>query len=44
MRRVLTDTKLRNEMVAKGLEQSKKFSWDKTAQQTLEVYRKFSDG
>ncbi len=44
MRRVLTDAKLRSEMVLKGLEQSKKFSWDKTAQQTLEIYRKFGDG
>ena len=44
MRRVLTDNQLRNEMITKGLEQSKKFSWDRTAQQTLEVYRKFADG
>ena len=44
MRRVLTDNQLRNEMVAKGLEQSKKFSWDRTAQQTLEVYHKYIDG
>lgn len=43
MRRVLTNSKLRNEMIAKGLEQSRKFSWDRTAQQTLEVYRKFAD-
>ena len=44
MRRVLTDNQLRDEMVEKGLEQAKKFSWDRTAQQTLEVYRKFADG
>ncbi|MEE8575971.1 MAG: glycosyltransferase family 1 protein [candidate division Zixibacteria bacterium] len=44
MRRVLTNRELRNEMITKGLEQSKKFSWDRTAQQTLEVYRKFADG
>ena len=44
MRRVLTDNELRDEMVRKGLEQSRKFSWDRTAQQTLEVYRKFADG
>jgi glycosyltransferase involved in cell wall biosynthesis len=44
MRRVLTDNQLRDEMVRKGLEQSRKFSWDRTAQQTLEVYRRFADG
>ena len=44
MRRVLIDRELRNRMIAKGLEQAKKFSWDRTAQQTLEVYRKFADG
>ncbi|GAI38169.1 unnamed protein product [marine sediment metagenome] len=40
MRRVLTDDKLRDDMVRKGLEQSKKFSWEETARQTLEVYEK----
>jgi glycosyltransferase involved in cell wall biosynthesis len=44
IRRVLTDNQLRDEMVGKGLEQAKKFSWDRTAQQTLEVYREFADG
>jgi glycosyltransferase involved in cell wall biosynthesis len=43
MRRVLTNSALRDEMITKGLEQSRKFSWDRTAQQTLEVYRKFTD-
>jgi len=40
MRRVLTDDKLRDNMVRKGLEQSKKFSWEKTAELTLQVYNK----
>jgi glycosyltransferase involved in cell wall biosynthesis len=40
MRLVLTDDKLRDDMIRKGLEQSKKFSWEKTAEQTLEVYNK----
>jgi glycosyltransferase involved in cell wall biosynthesis len=44
MRRVLINRELRSDMIAKGLEQSRKFSWDRTAQQTLEVYRKFADG
>ena len=40
MRRVLTDKKLRDDMVRKGLEQAKRFSWEKAAEQTLEVYNK----
>ncbi len=39
MRQVLTNDKLRGEMVRRGLEQSKKFSWKKVAEQTLEVYK-----
>ena len=42
MRRVLTDDKLRDNMVRKGLEQSKKFSWEKTAELTLQVYNKIA--
>ena len=44
MRRVLTDDKLRDNMVRKGLEQSKKFSWEKTAELTLQVYNKVARG
>jgi len=40
MRQVLTDSKLREDMIRKGLEQSKKFSWEKAARQTQEVYDK----
>ncbi len=40
MRQVLTDSELRDNMVRKGLEQSKRFSWEKAAEQTLEVYKK----
>jgi glycosyltransferase involved in cell wall biosynthesis len=40
MRQVLTDSKLRNSMVRKGLEQSKKFSWERTADLTLQVYNR----
>ena len=43
MRRVLTDNKLRDDMIRKGLEQSKKFSWEKTAEQTLEVYNQIDE-
>jgi glycosyltransferase involved in cell wall biosynthesis len=44
MRRVLTDDKLRDSMVRKGLEQSKKFSWEKTAELTRQVYNKVARG
>ncbi|MBA7496025.1 D-inositol 3-phosphate glycosyltransferase [subsurface metagenome] len=40
MRQVLTDVKLRDDMVRKGLEQAKRFSWEKAVRQTLEVYNK----
>ena len=43
IRRVLTDDKLRDDMIRKGLEQAKKFSWEKTAQQTQEVYNKVAE-
>jgi len=32
---------LRNQYRAKGLEQAKKFDWDKTARETLDVYKSF---
>ena len=38
MRRVLTDNELRDSMVRKGLEQARKFSWEKTTELTLEIY------
>ena len=37
---VLTNSELSDNMIRKGLEQSKKFTWEKTAEQTLEVYNK----
>ncbi len=40
MMQVLTDSELSNNMIRKGLEQSKRFSWEKAAEQTLEVYNK----
>jgi len=40
MRQVLTDAKLRDDMIRKGLKQSKRFSWEETARQTMEVYEK----
>jgi len=40
MRQVLTDNELRDNMVRKGLEQARQFSWEKTAKLTLQVYNK----
>jgi len=40
MREVLTNDGLREAMIEKGLAQAKKFSWDKTAEKTLEVYER----
>lgn len=44
MKRVLTDSKLRDDMVRKGFEQSKKFSWEKAAEQHQQVYDKVAAG
>jgi len=44
MKRVLTNNRLRDEMVRKGLEQVQKFSWEKTAELTLQVYNKVACG
>ncbi len=40
MERVLKDESLRKEMIKKGLERVKKFSWKATAEKTLEEYEK----
>ncbi len=37
--RALTDRHLRAELRARGLEQASRFTWEKTARQTLKVYR-----
>ena len=40
IQKVLSDRELSKNLISKGLEQSKKFSWEKTARETLEVYKK----
>ncbi len=37
---ILTDFKLRSDLVEKGRAQAKKYSWQKMAQETLEIYEK----
>jgi len=44
IRQVLTDSELRDDMVRKGLEQAEKFSWEKAARETEEVYNKVASG
>jgi glycosyltransferase involved in cell wall biosynthesis len=38
--RVITSAALQNELIKKGQEQVKKFSWEKCAKETMEVYKK----
>jgi glycosyltransferase involved in cell wall biosynthesis len=39
MREVLTDESLRAELIRKGYQQARRFSWSQTAKQVLEIYR-----
>jgi glycosyltransferase involved in cell wall biosynthesis len=39
---VLNSTELQDELSQKGINQAKKFSWQKTAQQTIDIYKLFS--
>ena len=43
MSKVLTDSELRDNMIRKGLEQARRFTWEKAAEQTLEVYNKIEN-
>lgn len=43
MEEILTDEKLRNKIVRKGLKRAKLFSWEKTARETLRVYEYVSN-
>ena len=40
MHEVLTDENLRKEMIKKGLDQAEKFSWGKSAEETIQLYKK----
>ena len=40
MKNIFQDQKLREELGAKGRARANEFSWEKTAQQTMDVYRK----
>jgi glycosyltransferase involved in cell wall biosynthesis len=36
--RILRDTSLRTDLIARGRKRASQFSWDKTAERTLEIY------
>lgn len=40
IKRVFSDTALQKDLSRKGLEQVKKFSWEKTARETIDVYKR----
>lgn len=42
MEKFATDENLRNSYRAKGIEQAKKFNWEKCARETLEIYKSFA--
>ncbi len=42
--KVIYNAELRAEMKRKGYEQAKRFSWDRTAEETLECYKKTGNG
>lgn len=39
IKKVFSNKKMRSELVDKGLQQTKKFTWEKTAKETLQVYK-----
>jgi glycosyltransferase involved in cell wall biosynthesis len=40
MKKVLEDDELRKALIEKGLNQIKKYSWERMASETLEIYKK----
>lgn len=44
MWRLLTDRELKNHYIQKGLKRARKFSWEKAARRTLEIYHKVVKG
>lgn len=40
LQRLFTDRSLQEKLARKGLEQAEKYSWSKTAQQTVEIYKR----
>ncbi len=42
IKKVLTDPKLRESLIKKGFERVKRFSWEKTAKKTLQIYQEIA--
>lgn len=42
LKEVINDEQLRKDLIERGLEQVKKFSWEKCAQETAQIYRELS--
>jgi glycosyltransferase involved in cell wall biosynthesis len=42
--RVLTDSKLRREMITRGFKQAERFSWERTARETRDIYTRTVQG
>lgn len=42
LKNVMEDRKLKDELIKKGFEQARKFSWEKTANETAEVYQRLA--
>ena len=40
MKKIVLDTGLKEQQIAKGLRNSKNFTWEKTAEETIDVYKK----
>lgn len=40
LKNILTNPKLKNDLIKCGFKQAEKFQWEKTAQKTLQIYRK----
>jgi alpha-1,3-rhamnosyl/mannosyltransferase len=40
MHRIITEPALREKLIEKGFKRVQRFSWDRTAQETLQVYHK----
>ena len=41
---VITNTQLRQDLIERGLKRASQFTWEKTAQKTLEVYERIAGG
>ena len=44
MYKVLTNKKIKNKLIKKGLARVKQFSWEKCAKETINVYKKLENG